>query len=313
MKPTTQKEKILTLKGLAKDYGKEDQARELLESIRWADCVCCPRCGSTDVIKVEPNAEKKIRRGLYRCRDCRKANKNNQFTVTVGTIFEDSHIGLATWLQAITLLCSSKKGFSAHQLHRQLGITYKTAWFMAHRIRYAMGQGSFARKMKGTVEADETYVGGHSRRMGKQTGWENKTPVVSLVQRGGKVRSFVVSNVSSDNLRSILTKNIHPSAHLMTDELSAYKTIGNNFVSHDVVNHSKFEYVRDNAYTNTVEGFFSILKRGINGVYHHVSKEHLHRYLAEFDFRYNNRKIDDTERTLKALSGFEGKRLKYTD
>lgn len=312
MKPTTKKDKILTLKGLAKDYGKEDQARELLEAIRWADGVVCPRCGSTDIIKVEPNAEKKIRRGLYRCRDCRKANKSNQFTVSVGTIFEDSHIGLATWLQAITLLCSSKKGFSAHQLHRQLGVTYKTAWFMAHRVRYAMAQGHFG-KMKGTVEADETYVGGVSKRTRRQTGWENKTPVVSLVQRGGKVRSFVVANVSTSNLKEVLTKNIHPSAHLMTDELNQYTTIGNHFTSHDVVNHRNLEYVRDNAYTNTVEGFFSILKRGINGVYHHVSKEHLHRYLAEFDFRYNNRKIDDHTRTLKALAGFEGKRLKYTD
>jgi len=321
---TTTVSKTLTLKGLAKDYNREDEARQLLENLRWAGGVCCPRCGSLDVAKVEANHEKEIRKGLYRCKDCRNQNDRNkrkdkdakaipsQFTVTVGTIFEDSHIDLHIWLQAITLLCSSKKGISAHQLHRQLGITYKSAWFMAHRIRYAMGTSIFT-KMKGTVEADETYVGGKSRRAFNQTGFENKTPVVSLVQRNGKVRSFVVSNVTGATLREVLTKNIHPTANLMTDELSAYKTIGNNFVSHDVVNHSKYEYVRGNAYTNTVEGFFSILKRGINGVYHHVSKEHLHRYLAEFDFRYNNRKIDDNERTLKALAGFEGKRLKYGD
>lgn len=324
MKPTTQKDKILTLKGLQKDFAREDAARELLESIRWKDGVCCPRCGSTDITKVEPNPEKKIRNGLYRCRDCRKQNDaikakdktakgiSNQFTVTVGTIFEDSHIGLATWLQAITLLCSSKKGMSAHQLHRQLNITYKSAWFMAHRVRYAMAQGHFG-KMKGIVEADETYIGGRARRAGRQTGFENKTPVVSLVQRNGKVRSFTVSSVSSENLRKVLMDNVHPSANLMTDELHAYKAIGTKFASHEYVNHAKYEYVRDNVTTNTVEGFFSILKRGINGVYHHVSKEHLHRYLAEFDFRYNNRKIDDHQRTLKALSGFEGKRLKYTD
>ena len=311
-KQTTNIAKTLTLKGLAKDYNREDEARTLLENLRWAGGVCCPRCGSLEVVKVEANPDKKIRKGLYRCKDCRKNKTSNQFTVTVGTIFEDSHIELHIWLQAITLLCSSKKGISAHQLHRQLGITYKTAWFMAHRIRYAMGTSVFT-KMKGVVEADETYVGGKSRRIGRYTGMENKTPVVSLVQRGGKVRSFVVPNVTGASLREVLLKNIHPSANLMTDELSAYKTIGNNFVSHDVVNHSKYEYVRGKAYTNTIEGFFSIFKRGINGVYHHVSKEHLHRYLAEFDFRYNNRKIDDNERALKALAGFEGKRLTYKD
>ena len=311
MKPTTQKEKIVTLKGITRDYAREDQARELLESIRWKDGVCCPRCGSLEVVKVEPNPEKKIRKGLYRCKDCRKAGKSNQFTVTVGTIFEDSHIPLDTWLQAITLLCSSKKGMSAHQLHRQLNITYKTAWFMAHRVRFAMSQGSF-RKMKGTVEADETYVGGKGRRIGLQTGLENKTPVVSLVQRGGNVRSFVVPTVSGRNLKEVLTKNISPSAHLMTDELHAYKPIGKNFASHQFVTHSNYEYVRGDVTTNTIEGFFSILKRGINGVYHHVSKEHLHRYLAEFDFRYNNRKINDHERTIKALMGTEGKRLRYS-
>ncbi|MDP1677671.1 MAG: IS1595 family transposase [Bacteroidota bacterium] len=313
MKPKTKKEKILTLKGLSKDYGREDEARELLESLRWAGEVCCPRCGSLEIVKVEANPEKKIRKGLYRCKDCRKNKTSNQFTVTVGTIFEDSHIPLSQWLQAITLLCSSKKGFSAHQLHRQLGITYKTAWFMAHRIRYAMGTSVFTGKMKGIVEADETYVGGHSRKMGRQTGWENKTPVVSLVQRKGEVRSFVVSNVTAKNLKEVLTNNVHKSANLMTDELHAYQAIGENFWSHNIVTHSKGEYVRGGIYTNTVEGFFSILKRGINGVYHHVSKEHLHRYLAEFDFRYNNRKIEDNERTLKALAGFEGKRLKYAD
>lgn len=312
-KETTEKVKILTLKGLSKDYSREDEARELLESIRWADGVCCPRCGSTEVTKIEANPEKKIRRGLYRCKDCRKNKRSNQFTVTVGTIFEDSHIPLSQWLQAITLLCSSKKGISAHQLHRQLGITYKSAWFMAHRIRYAMGTTAFKSKMKGVIEADETYVGGKARRIGRNTGWENKTPVFSLVQRDGGVRSFVVANVTGANVKEVLRKNVHRSADIMTDESKLYFAIGNEFASHSVVNHKRYEYVRDNAYTNTVEGFFSILKRGINGVYHHVSKEHLHRYLAEFDFRYNNRKIDDHERTVKAISGFEGKRLKYAD
>ena len=301
--------KELTLKGFNQSETQEDEARETLEQMRWGDKVFCPRCGSDKVVKVEANKAKKIRKGLYRCKDCRKLGNNNQFTVTVGTIFEDSHIKLHVWLNAI-LLCSSKKGMSAHQLHRQLGITYKSAWFMAHRIRYAMEQNSF-KKMQGTIEADETYVGGKSRRIGRQTGLENKTPVVSLVQRNGEVRSFVVATVSSSTLKSVLTEHMSKNAKLMTDEGIWYKRAGKEFKSHEVVNHGKFEYVRDNVTTNTVEGFFGILKRGINGVYHHVSKEHLHRYLAEFDFRYNHRKIEDQERTVKAIMGFEGKRLTY--
>jgi transposase-like protein len=310
MKPETK----LTLKGLAHSKAKNDEARELLESLRWADGVVCPRCDSKDVVKVEANRDKEIRKGLYRCKECRRNKRSNQFTVTVGTIFEDSHIDLDIWLQAITLLCSSKKGMSAHQLHRQLGVTYKTAWFMAHRIRYAMFQSPFSAKLlTGTVEADETWIGGKSRRLGHQTGLENKTPVVSLVQRNGEVRSFIVPTVSAKTLKDVLLENINPSSHLMTDELSAYRKIGKNFSSHDTVTHKNFEYVRGDAYTNTVEGFFSLLKRGINGVYHHVSKEHLHRYLAEFDFRYNHRKVEDHDRTISAIAGFTGKRLKYRD
>jgi len=304
--------KQLTIKGLNESETAENEAREVLEKLRWPDNVYCPRCGSKDIIIVKPDETKKIRKGLYRCRDCRKLNQTNQFTVTVGTIFEDSHIKLNVWLQAIILLCSSKKGMSAHQLHRQLGITYKSAWFMAHRIRYAMEQNS-SKKMQGTIEADETYVGGKSKRVGNQTGLENKTPVVSLVQRNGDVRSFVVPVVSASTLKKVLTKNISKKAKLMTDELRGYIKVGREFSSHEVVNHKKYEYVRGNVTTNTIEGFFGILKRGINGVYHHVSKEHLHRYLAEFDFRYNYRKVTDSERTISAIAGFEGKRLKYVD
>lgn len=304
--------KTLTIKGFPENEKAEDEAREMLEQLRWGAKVICPRCESENIVKVIPNKDKEIRKGLYRCKDCRKLKNNNQFTVTVGTIFEDSHIKLNIWLQAIILLCSSKKGMSAHQLHRQLGITYKSAWFMAHRIRYAMEQNSF-KKMQGTIEADETYVGGKSRRVGKQTGLENKTPVVSLVQRDGNVRSFVVPTVSAMTLKKVLTENLSKSAKLMTDELRGYIRVGKEFKSHEVVNHKNYEYVRDSVTTNTVEGFFSILKRGINGIYHHVSKEHLHRYLAEFDFRYNHRKINDEERTVKAIIGFEGKRLTYRD
>ncbi len=303
----------LTLKGLAHSEAKEREARETLEQMRWANGVACPRCGSTDIVKIEPNKEKKIREGLYRCKDCRRAKRSNQFSVTVGTIFEDSHIPLHIWLQAISLLCSSKKGMSAHQLHRQLGITYKSAWFMAHRIRYAMAQPPIQRKMKGVIEADETYVGGKSRRLGQLTGLENKTPVVALVQRNGRVRSFVVETVSASTLKKVLLENVHPSSHLMTDELQSYKETGKRFASHQTVTHSKYEYVRGDVTTNAVEGYFGLLKRGINGVYHHVSKEHLHRYLSEFDFRYNHRKVDDHERTVAAIAKFEGKRLTYKD
>lgn len=257
------------------------------------------------------NKEKKIRPGLFRCKDCRRHKKSNQFTVTVGTIFEDSHIYLYLWLHAITAMCASKKGVSAHQLHRQLGITYQSAWFMAHRIRYAMGQPTFRKRMKGTIEVDETYVGGKSRRLGQQTGWENKTPVVALVQRNGKVRSFVVETVSASTLKKVLLDNVHPSSDLMTDELPAYEKTGKQFASHQTVTHSEYKYVRGDVTTNAVEGYFGLLKRGINGVYHHVSKEHLHRYLSEFDFRYNHRKVDDHKRTVSAIAGFEGKRLTY--
>lgn len=283
----------LTLKRLNENETAEDEARETLESLRWGENVSCPRCGSDNISKILANKEKKVRKGLYRCKDCRKAKRSNQFTVTVGTIFEDSHIKLHVWLQAIVLLCSSKKGMSAHQLHRQLGVTYKTAWFMAHRIRYAMEQESFDKKLDGTVEVDETYIGGYSKRIGNQTGLENKKAVVSLLQRDGEVRSVPVETVSASSLKEVLSEHMDKSSHLMTDEARGYIKLGRDYVSHNVVNHKKYEYAKGDVTTNRVEGYFSILKRGINGVYHHVSKEHLHRYLAEFDFRYNHRKEKD--------------------
>ncbi|MBX7152535.1 IS1595 family transposase [bacterium] len=286
----------------------EDEARETLEKLRWPDGVCCPRCGSLNVYKLEG---KSVRKGVYRCKDCRSVKQKDQFTVTVGTIFEDSHIKLSTWLTAISLMCASKKGISAHQIHRMLGITYKSAWFMCHRIRYAMQPDKPERKLKGIIEVDETYIGGKSRRTAKTTGLENKTPVVSLLQRGGKVRSFVVSTVTAATLKEVLNENINPKSHLMTDELESYKKIGKGFASHQTVKHSAYEYSRGNVTTNTVEGFFGLLKRGVNGTFHHLSKEHLHRYLAEFDFRYNRRKLTDSERIKEAIEGFEGKRLTY--
>jgi transposase-like protein len=296
-------------------------AADYLESIRWPDSPVCPHCG---VMDAKHYRLKNATRKLWKCRVCRK-----QFTVTVGTIFEGSHIPLNKWLLAFYLLCSSKKGMSAHQLHRMLGITYKSAWFMAHRIRYAMTQPAFARQLSGTVEVDETYVGGKVRRSNraktppldpkqpdkrKQTGrGSDKTPVVALVERGGKVRSFCVANVTAETLGGAIRRNVAREAHLRTDSYPSYKKVGKEYASHETVDHSEV-YVMGDAHTNTAENFFSILKRGIDGVYHHVSEAHLPRYLAEFDFRYNNLARDgvtDAERTRRALAMTEGKRLRY--
>jgi transposase-like protein len=294
------------------------KAADYLESIRWPNGPVCPHCGEAE--RKHYRLPNKTRR-LWKCAACRK-----QFTVTVGTIFERSHIPLNKWLLAFYLLCSSKKGMSAHQLHRMLGVTYKSAWFMAHRIRYAMTQPPFRARLKGTVEADETYVGGKPRRANRKvdefgkpkrvTGRGTaKIPVVVLVERGGEARSFRVANVTGRELASVLRRNIDPAAHLRTDSYPSYKGIGKEFASHGIVNHLD-EFVRGDSHTNTAENYFSILKRGIDGVYHHVSEAHLPRYLAEFDFRFNNRianGVTDAERTRKALGQVSGKRLRYAE
>lgn len=296
----------------------DEAARLHLEAQRWPDGPYCPHCGSFAATRIQGP---KTKPGLCVCRDCRK-----KFSVTVGTVFERSHVPLSKWMLAFRLMASSKKGVSALQLERSLGVTYKTAWFMAHRIREAMaetapvplgGEGKI-------VEADETYIGGkeqnkhsHKRVPGSQGG-ANKMAVVSLVERGGKVRSFHVANVTAKNLRPILVKAASRKSRLMTDQASVYPTLGAEFKSHHSVNHSIGEYVRQRHFgpihTNTVEGSFAILKRGVYGVYHSISEAHLHRYLAEFDFRYNHRSalgVGDTERTNEALKGSTGKRLTY--
>lgn len=297
----------------------ETRAREHLESQRWADGVYCPHCGNSDkdrLLKMEGDAH---RAGLYNCRECRK-----QFSVTVGTVFERSKIALHKWLLATYLLSSSKKGMSAHQLHRMLGVTYKTAWFMAHRIREAMAPGKGEAGPKGgegkIVEADETYVGGKernkrlSKRNPKNIGAVGKQIAFALVERGGKVRSWHVANVTGATLRPIIVKQIDRASTLMTDEAGQYRHVGAEFARHGHVNHGIEEYVRGDCHTNTIEGYFSILKRGIVGTYHHVSESHLKRYLAEFDFRYNERSalgVSDGARADKALQGIAGKRLTY--
>jgi hypothetical protein len=252
--------------------------------------------------------------GWYHCRDCRK-----KFTVRVGTLYERSHVPLHVWLYATHLLCSSKKGMSAHQIHRILGVTYKTAWFMAHRIREGMREtkpGPLGGKGK-TVEADETYIGGkeknkhRSKRNKRNIGGQGKEIVFALVERSGRVRSQQVPEVSAKTLRPVLVAQVDRKSFLMSDDAGQYRIMGPEFARHEVVNHGIGEYVRGTAHTNTIEGYFSILKRGITGTYQHVSQQHLKRYLGEFDFRYNTRDLTDMERTIVAAKGITGKRLTY--
>jgi transposase-like protein len=311
---------------LSKPYFTDEAAAfEHVEATLWPEGPVCPHCGSVaapyKLAGVRTKATKKnpegsLRHGLYKCRDCRK-----QFTVRIGTIFEESHLPLHIWLQAIHLVCSSKKGISAHQLHRVLECTYKTAWFLEHRIREAMrlpleDQGALGGNGK-AVEVDETYVGGKesNKPIYKRTKarYASKAAVFSMVQRGGDVRSMHLTEVTAKTLRPIMLAHIDDKSALYTDDAGQYRKLSDDF-AHEVVNHSAEEYVRGEVHTNTIEGYFSILKRGINGTYHHVSQQHLGRYLAEFDFRYNNRLslgVEDQERAKQALVGVKGKRLTY--
>jgi transposase-like protein len=301
----------------AKFFHDEKAAYEWLENVVWPTGPVCPHCGCSGRITVVGG--KTARMGLKRCLDCKK-----QFTVTVGTVFERSHVKLNLWLQAAHLLCSSKKGMSSHQIHRILGVTYRTAWFMTHRLREAMREGHFPLLGgdRRAVEADETYVGGKeknrhaNKRHNAGRGPVTKEAVLSLVERGGKVRSTHVADVKAATLRPILEAQIHADTMLMTDEAAMYRSVGKSFRHHFAVEHSIGEYVRGGVHTNTIEGYFSVFKRGIVGTYHHVSQQHLKRYLAEFDFRYNEREAlgtNDAARTTKALSGIVGKRLMYRD
>lgn len=308
----------LNLANLAKYFSDEDAAREFLESRRWPNGTVCPHCKATGAYKLTAKEGSKtpVRPGVYKCKACRK-----QFTVKVGTIFEDSHIPLSKWLLAIHLLSASKKGHSAHQIHRMLGVTYKSAWFMMHRIRYAMAQEPMASKLSGIVEVDETYVGGKAKNMHASErakkiqgrGAVGKAPVVTLVEREGRVKTMYMEDVTSKNLKTALQDCIVPTAQIMTDESPSYGFAGDEFAGHDSVNHKRGEYVRGDAHVNTSESVHALLKRGLTGTYHHVSKFHLHRYLSEFDFRFNLRKVEDGKRTLELIKGFEGKRLMYRD
>lgn len=289
-------------------FNNEDAAREHLEALLWAEGPTCPRCGVFGD-RVTKLAGKSTRPGVYKCKDCRKP-----FSVTVGTVMERSHIPLSKWLLAAQLMASSKKGMSAKQLERMLGTNYETAWFLFHRLREAAT--SLAAGPLGgpntVVEADETYVGGKAKN--KAFGPPpKKHAVFALIEREGKVRSFHVTKVNSKTLRPIIVKHASRKSFLMTDESVVYPKIGEEFSGHGTVNHSASEYVRmgNFMHTNTVESYFAVLKRGVYGTFHSVSESHLHRYLAEFDFRHNTREISDVERAETLIKGAKGKRLMY--
>ena len=290
-------------------YQDADKARAHLEAIRWPDGPICPHCGS--VTKDHYRLEGKTTRpGLYKCKDCLEP-----FTVTVRTVFERSKIPLNKWVLCAHLMAASKKGYSSHQMHRTLGVTYKTAWFMTHRLREAMkpNGGGLLGRFSGTIEADETFIG-HKPGTKIRRGHGHKNAVFSLVERGGQVRSFHVNDVTGGTLKWKLAENVSYTATLMTDEARQYTEIGKDFSDHQTVNHSAEEYVRGDAHTNTIEGYFSIFKRGMYGVYQHCSSHHLHRYTTEFDFRYNHRQklgFDDAMRAEELLKSIGGKRLTY--
>ena len=294
----------------------EREAFAYVEARVWPNGPICPHCGNADATRIRLMQGKSTRLGVRQCNECRKP-----FTVKVGTIFESSHVQLRLWLQAIHLVCSSKKGISANQLHRILGVTLKTAWFMGHRIREAMRVGGLS-PLGGegqTVEVDETFIG---RKQGAvvRAGAGHKNAVLTLVERGGSARSFHIDGATVASIAPLVRDNLARESHMMTDEAAHYTRLGREFADHSTVDHSRDEYgwtdrkTGFNANTNTVEGYYSIFKRGMKGVYQHCQEKHLHRYLAEFDFRYSNRVklgIDDVTRADRALKGVVGKRLTY--
>lgn len=304
----------LNLMKLAKEYADEDKARELFESMRWPHGVTCPHCKADkseckDIYKITPEKKSKTRKGVYCCAACRK-----QFTATVGTVFEGTHVPISKILMAIFILCSSKKSISSNQLHRMIGVTYKTAWFLTHRIRYAMTPNHDTEpKLKGTVEVDETFCGG---RGDNRTRFDKQTPVVALIERGGIARVKVIASVTQKNLGQALNECVEKSAVVNTDEHPGYRNPLKNWKAHHAVNHSKMEYHRKNAdgsiaTTNSAESFFSLLKRGIYGSWHHVSREHLPKYANEFAFRWSHRHVTDGARMENFVPLIEGKRLMY--
>lgn len=289
----------------------EQKAREFLEAQRWPHGPECPYCKERkNVVRLAGEAAKK---GQVLCRPCRK-----KFTVTVGTVMERSHVPLTKWLMAFRLMASSKKGLSAHQMHRMMGITYKTAWFMNMRVREAMGLGPDPAKTSGPlggkgkiVESDETYVGGKAKNVKNGKPVPKKYPVVALIERNGEMRVKHVADVTAKTVRQVLVTQVSRKSHLMTDDSLLYYWLGREFAKHDSVNHSKDEYVRGKAHVNSAESFFALLKRGVMGSFHTVSEAHLQRYADEFAFRWNHRKADDETRANEIIKAAGGKRLTY--
>jgi transposase-like protein len=287
----------------------EKLAVEFMEQQRWGDKPYCPRCGDFDVYQMkDAKTGERQANFRWRCHGCKE-----QFTVRIGTVFEDSRAPLRHWCFAFWRAATSKKGVSALEIHRQTGLSYKTCLFMLHRIRCAMDEQDIE-PLNGTVEVDEVYIGGKPRKVhGKpyQTKKLPKTPVVGLIQRNGKVRPKVMPIVNGGNVRDFLSKNVDKGARIMTDEHSIYRKLRAEGWKHESVTHSNYEYVRGDVHTNSIEGFFGMLKRGLNGIYHSVSPKHLHRYLSEFEFRHNNKALTDGERVIAAIKAAQGKRLTY--
>lgn len=302
-----------------KHFHDEAAAYRFVEARVWPNGPVCPHCGGTE--RISAMKGKSTRIGAYKCYQCRKP-----FTVKIGTIFESSHVAMHLWLQAIFLMASSKKGISANQLHRTLGVTLKTAWFMAHRIREAMREGKFG-PLGGEgqiVEADETYIGKATdqspspqrkgRPLLKRKPGHVKRAVLGLVERGGRVRTFHVVQATKVNVAELVSQNVAKESMLYTDESRLYTAVGTTFAAHETVKHSAGEYARNGIHSNTIESYFSVFKRGMKGTYQHCAEKHLHRYLAEFDFRHNRRvalNVNDRERAEHILSGVVGKRLTY--
>jgi transposase-like protein len=287
----------------------EDKAREHMEALRWPDGPFCPHCG--EVENVRRLEGKSHRKGLIQCNSCLQT-----FTVTVGSVMERSKVPLTKWVLGFHLMAASKKGVSAHQLHRTLGVTYKTAWFMAHRIREAMRLGPLAPPMGSggaVVEVDETFTGKNQFPKMKG-GYQHKNVVLTLVERGGEARSFHIDRADAASIIPVVNANVASEAKIATDEAAYYRPLEREGFNHKTVNHAQEEWVRGDVHSNTVEGYFSVFKRGMKGVYQHCSEKHLHRYLAEFDFRYSNRSalgVEDSERADKIIKGAAGRRLHY--
>lgn len=292
----------------------EKAAVEFMEEQRWSGKAYCPRCGDFDVYQMKDSKTGERQADFrWRCRGCKE-----QFTVRIGTVFEDSRAPLKHWCFAFWRAATSKKGVSALEIHRQTGLSYKTCLFMLHRVRCAMDEADIE-PLGGIVEIDETFIGGKPRRpnnvakVGRPKGgpYAKKQPVMGMLERGGKVRPKVIADVKASTLREVINQNVEKSARIMTDSWVGYEHLSREGWKHETVNHTRHEYARGDVTTNRIEGFFGILKRGLNGIYHAVSKKHLHRYLSEFEFRYNNSELTDGQRVIAAIKAAQGKRLTY--